>query len=215
MLRFGLPLQNPFRCVSVIITQDNGDNQEARSRTFVEQEIYRNVNNTVLDTMWKWIQIANEPERYDVDPETLNRFVDFFNGMIEMGKKLSGEPTPAWFSSFSENEIEFLGMIPSAHGGIQTGHFHVDATLVYTLPGETGVRKKPPEGRLIVNSIFQDLVKLDARRFRRCVICNDIFYAKRLDKVCCSPEHSSIHRTNEYRKTRRTNHSYNKDKKRG
>lgn len=175
----------------------------------------RNVNNHVADAL-SLIEIVNDPQsRPDIPQELIHSYTDFLNGMIEMGKYLSGEPTEAWFARVDNDnpdEIEYLGMIPAASGnGVHTGYFNVQASIASTKPGSTGARKKPPKGRLIIPiHIFHTVAQLDARRFRRCVICNRIFYAERLDALCCSPEHSSHHRTNEYRERRKGNYMYKK-----
>lgn len=146
-----------------------------------------------------------------IDEENRQRFSVFLNAMIELGKKLRGEPTDATFvKGGNEEEIEYMGLMPLPGGGFDSGYFQVSVTLLSTRPGTSGVRKKPPRGRLKIQHIFASVATLDARRFNRCKVCDNIFYAKRLDAVCCSRQHATQYRTNQFRSRRKENYHYKK-----
>lgn len=173
-----------------------------------KEEVARALNNAHL-----LMEIVNGDPPEDAESteaQNFTNFTRFLNAMVELGKKLRGEPSDALFVKGEQGEIEYLGMIPHPDGGVDTGYFNIQATISSTLPGTSGVRKKPPTGRLVSNHIFYSVAKLDARRFRRCKVCDDVFYATRLDAVCCSRQHATQYRTNEFRLRRRENYQYKK-----
>jgi hypothetical protein len=60
----------------------------------------------------------------------------------------------------------------------------------------------PEKGTLRPSSALLDiLAKVDCRRIRQCVRCGKLFWAGRLNKVCCTEECSRVQRVRRYRKT--------------
>lgn len=157
----------------------------------------------------RMMDIVNDPPP-DVPEEVVTSFTRFLDAMIELGKKLRGLPTDATFVKGENGEIVYYGLKPLPDGSFDSGYFKVPVMISSTLPGTSGVREKPAQGRLIFDNVFACVVSLDARRFLRCKICNKVFYARRLDALCCSRKHAIRYRTNEFRAKRRENYQYKK-----